>query len=88
MVKLLEKYKINQMKIVKELTPELVDKIIKQIKKENYDEQISKESVLHTLKQLKAQFGKIKKTYQPQFQSGVIDCIEAIDKKINLWKEK
>lgn len=45
----------------KELTPELADKIWKSVQQRNYDNKVSKEAVLHNLKQLKAQMGKYKK---------------------------
>lgn len=41
-------------KIVKELIPELADKIWKSIEKHNYDNRVSKEKILHHLKQLKS----------------------------------
>lgn len=72
--------------IVKELTPELADKIWKSIQKKRYDDKVSKEAVLHHLKQLKAQMGKARiDKYNKNFgdkKEGIELCMEMIDKKI------
>lgn len=72
----------NKPKIIKELPPDIIEKILKDFRKRAYDDKVSKEAVLHNLKQLKAQMGKIKATYMPEFQEGIIECMNAIDKKI------
>lgn len=69
--------------LVKELTPELADKIWKSIEKAQYDNRVSKEKVLHHLKQLKAQMGKYMQTLRGiDERCGVQKCMEIIDKKI------
>lgn len=71
--------------IVRELTPEIADKIWKQVQKKIYDDKISKEAILHYLKQLKAQMGKVRKQigYQnDNIRSAIDACTEIIDKKI------
>jgi len=70
--------------LVKELTPELVDKIWKGIQKKHYDDKVSKEAVLHHLKQLKAQMGKALKNTNKYclYKDAVRDCMSMIDKKI------
>jgi len=75
----------DEYKPVQELTPELADKLYKGIQKRLYDQRVSKEAVLHHLKQLKAHIGKIKKQtgFQNDNTQAAIDaCIEQIDKKI------
>lgn len=69
---------------VKELTPELVDKIWKSIKKAQYDNEVSKNRVLHHLKQLKAQMGKLKVNgnLTTAWNVPIEKCMDAIDKKI------
>lgn len=70
--------------IVRELTPELADKIFKSFQKKQYDDKVSKESVLHHLKQLKAQMGKERAKWKGfgLVQCAVDSCMEMIDKKI------
>lgn len=72
------------MKIVKELTPELADKIYSSIKKKMCEDEISKKQVLHHLKQLKAQMGKERKKWKgfAVVEDAVCSCMEMIDKKI------
>lgn len=66
-----------------ELTPELADKIWKGIQKKRYDEQVSKDAVLHYLKQLKAQMGKeLKNAVTDLRKGGIKTCMDMIDKKI------
>ncbi len=74
--------------VVKELTPELADKIWKDMQKRLYDEQVSKDAVLHHLKQLKAQMGKLKldKSLTTSWNVPVQKCMEIIDKKITKIK--
>jgi len=69
---------------VKELTPELADKIWKLIQKKQYDDKVSQEAVLHHLKQLKAQMGKKRKQYEPISILYVVisRCMEMVDQKI------
>ncbi len=71
--------------MVHELTPALADKIFKDIQKKRYDETVSKASVIHHLKQLKAQMGKEKRnetTNDTSYRLGIEKCMEMIDKKI------
>jgi len=80
------------MNIVKELTPELAEKIWKSIEKKRYNDKVSQEAVLHHLKQLKAQMGKEKKqlrncgTERYDYRSGIVECMTMIDKKIEKIK--
>ncbi len=68
---------------VTEITPELTDSIFRQIKRRQYDAKVSKEAVLHHLKQLKAQMGKERKQAHTGIRKEAIrDCMEMIDKKI------
>ena len=69
---------------VTELTPELSEKLFKQITQRIHDEKVSKEHVLHHLKQLKAQISKRHKsqTYKVLDKFTIDVCLEAIDKKI------
>ena len=78
-------------KIVTELTPELADKIWKSIQRKMYNDRVSKDAVLHHLKQLKAEFGKLKKKSSYQlypliYEEAITDCMGAIDNKINKIK--
>ena len=70
--------------IVRELTPDLADKIINAFKVKQHNERVSKEAVLHHLKQIKAQMGKLKAKCirEKSATSNIDDCIEMIDKKI------
>ena len=71
-------------KIITELTLELADKIWNEVQKRMYDEKVSKDAVLHHLKQLKAQMGKEKKIAICNIQRDAIDvCMKIIDKKID-----
>lgn len=71
------------MTIQTELTPELSEKILRGIMERRNDELIAKKEVLCHLNQLKAQMGKMAKNSPTQFyRQGVLDCMEAIDKKI------
>ncbi len=68
---------------VTELTPDLADKIFNSYKRGQYDAKVSKEAVLHHLKQLKAQMGKERKQAHTGIRKEAIrDCMEMIDKKI------
>lgn len=69
--------------VAPELTKELADKIWKDIQKRLYDEQVSKDIVLHHLKQLKAQMGK-EKSKRNHFiaENAIQDCMNMIDAKI------
>lgn len=74
-------------KIVKELTPELADKIYKSVCKAQYDQKVAKEHVLFHLKQLKAQMGKLKSkngdpTKEDVWNTAISWCQGTIDKKI------
>ena len=70
--------------LVREFTPELSEKLFKQITQRIYDKQVSKRHVLHHLKQLKAQMGKAKKdkTKHKYSVDAISLCMEMIDKKI------
>lgn len=70
---------------VTELTPDLADKIFNNYKRRQYDAKVSKEAVLHHLKQLKAQMGKLKKKWKGfgVVQGGIDECMQMIDNKIN-----
>lgn len=72
------------MPIETELTPKSADTIFKSIQQRNYNEKVSKEAVLHHLKQLKAQMGKLKKQYKGfgVIEYAIADCMDMIDKKI------
>lgn len=76
----------DKLEIQRELTPELANKIWKSMQKKIYDEKVSKEAVLHHLKQLKAQMGKLAKISNST--STVHICMDMIDKKINKIKSK
>lgn len=71
-------------KIVTELTPELADKIFRQIKRKQYDDKVSKETVLHNLKQVKAEMGKLKKSFEKHQLpiAGINKCMDIITNKI------
>jgi hypothetical protein len=71
--------------IVKDLTPEQTTIIWKSIEQRNYENKVSKEMVLHNLKQIKAEFGKVRKRigFQNDNTQNAIDiCTAIIDKKI------
>lgn len=75
--------------LVKELTPELADKLWKSVQKGLYDKRVSKEAVLHHLKQLKAQMGRaIKAEYgmNTSHTEGIKRCMVMIDNKIQKIK--
>ena len=79
----------EQPQLVKELTPELADKIINAFKRKQYNDRASKDALLHHLKQLKAQMGKFKKNllfheqYDAVRRDAVTVCMEMIDSKIS-----
>ena len=75
---------MEQPKIVTELTNELADKICKQIKRKQYDDKVSKETVLHHLKQCKAEMGKLKKQFEREQLpiAGINRCMDIITNKI------
>lgn len=77
-------------KIVKELSPELADKIWKQIKRKQYDDKVSKETVLHHLKQVKSEMGKLKKQFEKQQLpiAGINKCMDIITNKITKINSK
>ena len=79
-------------RVVKELTPELADKIFKSVQKQMYDERVSKDMVLHHLKQLKAQMGKFKsKNWLKNLytaETAIDRCMEMIDNKITKINSK
>ncbi len=73
------------MNIVKELTPELANKIYNSFKMKQLGDRISRERTLHNLKQVKAEIGKLKKKLGFQndvTQLAIKNIIEIIDKKI------
>lgn len=75
--------KTEQIGIAKELTPELSRKLFNQITQQLHDERVSKEKVLHHLKQLKAQMAKFKKeVINPDEKWAIAECMGMIDKKI------
>ena len=68
---------------IKKLTPDLADTILKSVQKRNYDAKVSKESVLHHLKQVKAEMGKqLRKKDYCLVKDGIKTCMDIIDKKI------
>jgi len=81
---------MEQPKIVTEPTPELADKIIRQIKRKWYNDKVSKETVLHNLKQVKAEMGKLKKQFEKQRLpiAGINKCMDIITNKIAKIKSK
>lgn len=76
-------YEQSKPEIVTELTPELAAKIWRQIERKRYNDKVSKEAVLHNLKQLKAQMGKrLKISANEDYQMGISTCMDIIDNKI------
>ena len=74
----------EQPQLVKELTPELADKIINAFKRKQYNDRVSKDAVLHHLKQLKAQMGKAYHKSENMISThAYADCMQMIDKKIS-----
>jgi hypothetical protein len=74
-------------KVVKELTPELSEKLWKGIQQKLHDQRVSKDMVLHHLKQLKAQLGKervkpVIGEWDNGYRQGISMAIIMIDKKI------
>jgi hypothetical protein len=75
---------------VKELTPELADKIWKSFERTAYNNKVSKERVLHILKQLKASIGRMKNKASKNYRindldawfGGIHECNKLIDKEI------
>lgn len=79
-------------KIVYELTPELSEKLWNQIQQKLHDQNVSKEMVLHHLKQLKSQLGKeyrknVTDRYEQGYKMGIYATMGAIDKKIEKIKK-
>lgn len=76
------------MEVVKELTPELAQKIYRDIQMKMLRDKLSKEGTLHHLKQLKAQIGKLKKQYTGfgVVQGALEEVMSMIDKKIEKIK--
>lgn len=78
----------KQSSIIRELTPELSEKVWDSIQKKIYNGRVSKERVLHHLKQLKAQIGRDKRTWVGAsathigIRNGMQSCMDMIDKKI------
>lgn len=77
-------------KISRELTPELADKIYVSVRDSIRRQKESKEQVLHHLKQLKAQMGKLKPKKnqihtppQQSYEVAISKCMDIIDKKIS-----
>lgn len=69
--------------IITELTPELAKKIWKGIEKRIYDERVDKDHVLHHLKQLKVQIGKIRSgRNNGYYLEAISDIMQVIDRKI------
>ena len=78
-------------KIITELTPQHSEKIFKSIMQKRYNEKVSKEAVLHHLKQLKAQMGKAIKAecgFNASYTNGIESCMKMIDNKIAKIKSK
>ena len=71
-------------KIITELSPELAAKIWRQIERKRYNEKVSKDVLLHNLKQVKAEMGKLKKKfYKEQLPiAGISKCMDIITNKI------
>lgn len=69
---------------VTELTPDLADRIMNKFKRMQYDKKVSKNAVLHHLKQVKAEMGKLKKQFERQQLpiAGINKCMDIINKKI------
>lgn len=74
----------NKPKIVTELTPTLAEKIFKSIMRRQYNEKVSKDVVLHNLKQVKAEMGKLKKQFETEQLpiAGISKCMDIITNKI------
>lgn len=77
-------------KIISELTPELADKIWGSVQDNIRRKRESKQEVLHHLKQLKAQMGKLKPKKnkihtdaQQSYEIAISNCMNIIDKKIS-----
>lgn len=90
--KVIKNEKSGSKKVIKELTPELADKIWNSIQQSLHDKRVSKEMVLHHLKQLKSQMGKDKKKCENNilewdwFGRGIECCMKMIDAKIEKVK--
>lgn len=79
----------SELKVQTELTPKLANKILADIAWKKYKERISQEQVLHHLKQLKAEMGRLKNPYQLlHFEDAVKSCQEIITKKIAKIKKQ
>jgi len=77
-------YEQDKPKIVTDLNTELSEKIIKSFLRKRYSDKVSKEAVLHNLKQLKAEMGKLKKQFERQQLpiAGINKCMDIITNKI------
>lgn len=89
------KWPPDKPEIVRELTPELADKIWKAVEKKRYDDKVSQERVVHELNQIKAQLGKelamIKRSekstlYTAGYKRATEKCMEIVDNKIKKVK--
>jgi len=71
-------------KVITELSDELAAKIWRQIERKRYNEKVSKEAVLHHLKQCKAEMGKLKKQFEREQLpiAGISRCMDIITNKI------
>lgn len=75
---------ITETPVMKELTPEITEKIFKSIRRMRYDNAVSKREVLHHLKQVKAHMGKLKAQHKESevAVNAIVSCMAIIDKKI------
>ena len=75
----------NKPEIVTDLNIELSEKIIKSFMRKRYNDKVSKEAVLHNLKQVKAEMGKLKKKFEKEQLpiSGISKCMDIITNKID-----
>ena len=75
----------KQKVLVTELTPQYAEKIFKSIMRKRYNDKVSKEAVLHNLKQVKAEMGKLKKKFEKEQLpiSGISKCMDIITNKID-----
>ena len=73
----------------KTISPEILDKILKEFKKSQYDKKVSMESNIHHLSQCKARIGKLAKNAPTQFyRQVVLDAMAIIDYRINKIKNQ
>lgn len=77
-------YEQSKPELVTELTSELAEKIWKGLERKRYNEKVSKDVVLHNLKQVKAEMGKLKKQFERQQLpiAGINKCMDIITNKI------